>query len=137
MIQHIERLPVLPVTVIVTFASTIPRQMLAKQKMWLLRLEDVAVLHLRPSPGFQVDRRAIVSRLQGFERGQSRPVRPGGSPGKNRALVDEAIAEYRRRHGPFGSKTDAAKEILESLRQAHGDIGLPKVGTLRNRLAEL
>lgn len=136
LIQPIERLPVLPLTVIVTFGSTIPRQMLAKQKIWLLRLEDVAVLDLRPCPDFQVDRRALIRSLQGFERGKGRPVRPGGSPGKSRALVDEAIAEYLTKHRAFENKTHAATEILASLRQEHGDAGLPKIGTVRNRLAE-
>jgi hypothetical protein len=137
LIQHIERLPALPLTVIVTFASTIPRQMLAKQKIWLLRLADVAVLHLRPSTGFQVDHRALVRWLHGFERGQGRPVRRGGSPGKNRALVDEAIAEYRTKHRAIENKTQAAREILKSLRQRHAEIDLPAIGTIRNRLAEL
>lgn len=137
LMQPIERLPVLPLTVIVTFGSTVPRQMLAKQKIWLLRLEDVAVLDLRPSPGLQVDRRALARWLQGFERGQGRPVRPGGSPGKSRALVDNAITEYRTKHRAFENKSHAAREILELLRQEHGDADLPTIGTVRNRLAKL
>lgn len=137
LIQHTDRLPVLPLTVIVTFASTNPRQMLAKQKIWLLRLADIASLHSHPAVGLEVDRPMLAKCLQGFQRGLHGPLRPGGSPGKSKAIVDSAIDEYRAARGPILNNSHAAKEIHASLRQRHADIDLPAIGTIRNRLGKL
>ncbi len=137
LIEPIERLPTAPLTVVVTFAGTVPRQLLTKQKIWLLRLSDIARLRFTPRVQLEVDRQLLGRYLQGFLRGQSRPVQPGGRPDKSRALVDSVIAEYRATHGPISNKAQAAREIRALIEQRCSTRDLPKVDTIRNRLKDL
>lgn len=137
LVDHIERLPPRLLTVVITLSSGFQSQSLARHKIWLLRLADIANVTLKPNIRINIDQQALIGWLKGFDRGQCKPMSTGGNPGKNKSLVNQFIAEYCSSNQPIKNKSLAAREILVQIKEVHPDADAPTEGTIRNRLREM